>query len=56
MSDEELIESLDRHFIAGCEGLTSGQLREHEQHGHCRECRYRSATAASARVNAEAVR
>jgi hypothetical protein len=46
MSDKatagELLESLDRHFLAGCPSLSTIQLREHEQDGTCYECRQRA--------------
>lgn len=38
----QLLESLDRHFLAGCEGLSTSQLREHEDTGACAECRERA--------------
>ena len=41
----ELIESLDRHFLAGCPSLSTSQLRSHQARGFCREC-VRRATAA----------
>lgn len=40
---EALIESLDRHFAAGCPSLNGGQLRAHEATGSCPECRQRAA-------------
>jgi hypothetical protein len=33
MTAEEVLESLDRHFLAGCPALSAGQLREHETAG-----------------------
>lgn len=43
MTDEALIESMDRHFLAGCRGLTTAQFGEHQAEGSCAECRERSA-------------
>jgi hypothetical protein len=50
----ELLESLDRHFLAGCPSLSTGQLREHKATGTCPECRERAGdTAEAERRNAE---
>jgi hypothetical protein len=38
VTDEELLESLDRHFLAGCKGLTPRQLQQHKATGTCHEC------------------
>jgi hypothetical protein len=46
VTDTDLIESLDRHFMAGCPALSSGQLSEHEASGACRECTARAREAA----------
>jgi hypothetical protein len=49
MTDEALLESLDRHFIAGCPSLSTSQLREHQARGACADCESRAkATAATA--------
>lgn len=48
MSAEELLESLDRHFLAGCPALSTAQLREHEASGSCPECRDRAQRIRSA--------
>jgi hypothetical protein len=45
MSDEELLESLDRHFAAGCLNLLPHQMDEHKATGTCRECRDRAKIA-----------
>lgn len=42
-SNEELLESLDRHFMAGCPSLSTSQLRQHQASGSCRECGERAA-------------
>lgn len=39
---EVLLESLDRHYAAGCPALLTSQLREHEATGACRECSERA--------------
>ena len=53
MTAAELIESLDRHFMAGCKSLSTSQLAEHEATGACRECSERARhTAMSATVPA----
>jgi len=53
-NDEALLESLDRHFIAGCPSLSTSQLREHQSRGACRECETRARAArASARRASE---
>jgi hypothetical protein len=39
MTPDLLLESLDRHFKAGCPALSTSQLREHEVTGSCPECR-----------------
>lgn len=44
MTAAELLESLDRHFIAGCPSLSTSQLREHKAAGSCPECRERAAS------------
>jgi len=46
MHGEELLESLDRHFIAGCPSLSTSQLRAHQARGVCPECQARAAAAA----------
>lgn len=38
MSDEELLESLERHFLIGNAGLTRTQFGEHAGRGSCTEC------------------
>jgi hypothetical protein len=38
MSPEEVVQSIGRHFSAGCSGLDAFQLREHEAAGICQEC------------------
>jgi hypothetical protein len=43
VTGEELLESLDRHFLAGCPSLSTDQLREHQAKGTCLECRSRAA-------------
>jgi hypothetical protein len=48
MSDEELLESLDRHFAAGCLNLLPHQMNEHKATGTCRECRDRAKIASAA--------
>ena len=47
MSGEELLESLDRHFMAGCPSLSTSQLRQHQASGSCPECRKRAAEVSS---------
>jgi len=42
VSPEELTESLDRHFLAGCLNLSVSQLHEHQATGVCPECRDRA--------------
>ena len=42
MSIEELLGSLDRHFMAGCPTLAASQLAEHWATGNCPECRDRA--------------
>ena len=42
MTAAELIESLDRRFMAGCKSLSTSQLAEHEASGACRECSERA--------------
>jgi hypothetical protein len=42
---EQLLESLDRHFLARCPDLSTSQLREHEDIGSCAECRERAQSA-----------
>jgi hypothetical protein len=49
MTSEELLESLDRHFTAGCRSLSVSQLEEHEASGVCRECRERAQEVAQDR-------
>ena len=50
----DLLESLDRHFLAGCASLSTSQLREHQATGTCPECRDRASGAIEAeRRNAE---
>ena len=46
MTPEKLLESLDRHFLAGCPELSTAQLREHEATGTCPECRRRASREA----------
>jgi hypothetical protein len=54
VTDEELLESLNHHFLAGCPSLSTGQLREHKAAGSCPECRKRASdTAEAERRNAE---
>lgn len=48
MTAADLLESLDRHFMAGCPGLSTSQLREHEASGACRECSERARELAQA--------
>ena len=53
MTAEELIESLDRHFLV-CYTLSASQHREHVAAGTCPECRERAADDAERdRRNAE---
>ena len=42
VTTDELLESLDRHFLAGCPELSTSQLRDHERTGTCPECRGRA--------------
>jgi hypothetical protein len=42
---QELLESIDRHFMAGCGFLDAVQLRAHERSGVCPECTARAALA-----------
>jgi hypothetical protein len=37
-----LVESIDRHFAAGCPALTAVQLRQHQAFGVCQECEERA--------------
>jgi hypothetical protein len=43
----ELLESLGRHFLAGCAYLTGSQLADHQTTGSCPECRARANAACS---------
>jgi hypothetical protein len=53
VSPEELVESLDRHFLL-CYILSVSQRREHGMTGTCPECRERAADQAEReRRNAE---
>lgn len=52
LSGALLLESLDRHFMAGCGFLDGAQLRAHKATGTCPEC---SARAAAARETARIV-
>jgi hypothetical protein len=49
VSAAELLDSLDRHFMAGCPSLSDTQLREHDATGTCPECVGRAAQAAEVR-------
>lgn len=42
LTPSELLESLDRHFMAGCGFLDGRQLEAHERDGTCPECRARA--------------
>ena len=53
MTAAELLESLDRHFLAGCKSLSTSQLREHEASGVCRECTERARGIAAEAAAAE---
>jgi hypothetical protein len=44
VTDEELTESLDRHFLLNL-SLSTAQLLEHRASGTCRECRERAAAS-----------
>jgi hypothetical protein len=46
----ELLESLDRHFLAGCASLSTSQLREHQATGTCPECRDRASGGIKAEI------
>ena len=48
MDAEQLLESLDRHFLAGCPSLSTSQLEQHEARGACRECERAAAVASLA--------
>jgi len=48
MTTAELLESLDRHFTAGCHSLSTTQLQEHKASGVCRECSERAQDFAKA--------
>jgi len=52
VSSAQLLESLDRHFMAACPSLSTSQLREHETTGACRECRQRAQSALGSKENA----
>lgn len=54
MSDEELLESIDRHFMAGCPAINTTQYRQHEKAGICPECSARALVAAGVRVTVKA--
>jgi hypothetical protein len=43
----EVVDSISRHFLAGCPNLSISQLREHEATGTCPECRDRAKTERS---------
>jgi hypothetical protein len=45
---ETLLESLDRHFIAGCPDLSASQFREHDARGAFAECDQRAAAVQAA--------
>lgn len=47
LTSAELLESLDRHFMAGCPSLSTSQLRKHQASGACRECTERAAGLAN---------
>ena len=55
MTDDELLESLDRHFLSGCAGLNSSQMTQHRATGSCRDCteEARAAREEAERRNAE---
>jgi len=38
-----LLESLDRHFMAGCPALSGPQFRSHQATGTCPQCRAQAA-------------
>jgi hypothetical protein len=50
LSDEQLLESLDRHFMAGCGFLDAAQPRSHQTYGSCLECTERADLAARNRM------
>jgi hypothetical protein len=50
MTAADLLESLDRHFMAGCPSLSTSQLREHDASGACRECSERASSLHRAAV------
>ena len=55
MTNDELLESLDRHFLAGCASLSTSQLEQHRASGSCRDCTKgaRAAREEAERRNAE---
>ena len=55
MSPEQLLESLDRHFAAGCPTLSTKQLLQHWARGTCLECERLAAVAADAAMQERAV-
>jgi hypothetical protein len=52
LTPTDLLESLDQHFIAGCESLSTTEYVEHEQTGSCPACRDRLALTTSRVVEA----
>jgi hypothetical protein len=40
-----LLESLDRHFLAGCPSLSARQLAQHRARGSCTDCTEGAAAA-----------
>lgn len=55
MTGNELLESLDRHFLAGCADLDFSQMAQHRARGSCRDCteEARAAREEAERRNAE---
>ena len=53
MTSEELLESIDRHFMAGCPSISTSQLRQHQARGVCPACAEAAAEAAITRDGLE---
>jgi hypothetical protein len=55
-TSDQIVHSIDRHFLIGCPGITASQVREHKTRLLCRECDQRTRALLLDAAPKEAVR